>query len=78
MRITPSVTDNNLARASVHGSSKTPAKPNTGGSNRNVFILNQLLSQPEECILPDSVSATDAVALQTEIKGEVEDADVLI
>ncbi|XP_032292869.1 platelet binding protein GspB isoform X2 [Drosophila virilis] len=44
------------------------------GSNRNLFIVNQVLSQPEECILPDTIRATDAAA---EIKGEVEDAEIL-
>ncbi|XP_034476556.1 nucleolar protein dao-5 isoform X2 [Drosophila innubila] len=72
------VADNNSPRVSALGSRTYPAASNTGGSNRNVFIVNQILSQPEECILPDGVSTTNAVALETEIKGEVEDADVLI
>jgi len=72
------VTDNNSPRVSALGSRTNPAASNAGGSNRNVFIVNQILSQPEECILPDGVSTTNAVALETEIKGEVEDADVLI
>lgn len=44
------------------------------GSNRNLFIVNQVLSQTEECILPDTIRATDAAA---EIKGELEDAEIL-
>ncbi|KAM8713118.1 hypothetical protein ACLKA7_013435 [Drosophila subpalustris] len=60
----------------VSASSRNPAANNAGGSK--LFIVNQILTHPEECILPDGVGTTDPVALETEIKGEVEDADSLI
>ncbi|XP_064543739.1 titin isoform X2 [Drosophila montana] len=62
-------------KATSSSASAAPAiASKEGGSNRNVFIVNQVLSQPEECILPDTIRATDAAA---EIKGEVEDAEIL-
>ncbi|KAL7737883.1 hypothetical protein ACLKA6_006258 [Drosophila palustris] len=60
----------------VSASSRNPAATNAGGSK--LFIVNQILTHPEECILPDGVGTSDPVALETEIKGEVEDADSLI
>ncbi|XP_046865730.1 LOW QUALITY PROTEIN: titin [Drosophila willistoni] len=44
-----------------------PAAPNI---TPNLFVVNQVSAQPEECILPD---VTNTVPLETEIKGEVED-----
>ncbi|KAH8299887.1 hypothetical protein KR044_007281, partial [Drosophila immigrans] len=44
-----------------------------GASNRNLYIVNQVMSQPEECILPDGVGMPDAA----DIKGEVDDVEML-
>ncbi|XP_030554266.1 titin isoform X3 [Drosophila novamexicana] len=60
--------------ASSPASAAPASASKEAGSNRNLFIVNQVLSQTEECILPDTIRATDAAA---EIKGEVEDAEIL-
>lgn len=40
----------------------------------NLFIVNQLMSQQEECILPDAIGTVETAA---DIKGELEDAEIL-
>ncbi|TDG39751.1 hypothetical protein AWZ03_013832 [Drosophila navojoa] len=41
----------------------------------NLFIVNQLMSQQEECILPDAIGTVETAA--ADIKGELEDAETL-
>lgn len=53
------------------------SSPSRSTSNRNIFIVHQVLSQPEECILPDTVGSTVPPALDAEIKGEIEDTEML-
>ncbi|KAH8306006.1 hypothetical protein KR018_010289 [Drosophila ironensis] len=63
--------------ASGRASSKTATTSGSRASvpQPNVFIINQL-AHPEECILPDSNDS--AKPMETEIKGEIDDAEALI
>ncbi|XP_060652371.1 serine/arginine repetitive matrix protein 2 isoform X1 [Drosophila nasuta] len=54
-------------------STQHAASTNVGASNRNLYIVNQVLSQPEECILPDGVGVPE----DAEIKGEIDDVEIL-
>ncbi|XP_032590015.1 protein MLP1 homolog isoform X1 [Drosophila grimshawi] len=58
----------------ILGSSASASTATNSPSNRNVFIVNQLLSQPEECILPDAIGGTVVAA---EIKDELDDGEIL-
>lgn len=62
--------------ATTAASSSSPSNTRST-SNRNIFIVHQVLSQPEECILPDTVGSTVPPALDAEIKGEIEDTEML-
>jgi len=76
---TPSIAvGKSSARVSALGSSTNPVPTNDDGSNRNVYIVNQILPSPEESILPDGVGTSVESALETEIKSEVEDEDIII
>lgn len=63
--------------ATTAASSSSPPSNTRSTSNRNIFIVHQVLSQPEECILPDTVGSTVPPALDAEIKGEIEDTEML-
>ncbi|KAH8394619.1 hypothetical protein KR222_000233, partial [Zaprionus bogoriensis] len=70
--------NSNTYNTNINTNSTTTTADAAGkSSNRNPFILNQLLSQPEECILPDGLGSADATALNAEIKGEVDDTEIL-
>lgn len=66
-----------LAAAPSSPSSSSNVRSTTNhASNRNLFIVNQVLSQPEECILPDTDGTSNSAVLDAEIKGEIEDAEI--
>lgn len=65
-----------LAVAPLPSSSSSSSNVRSTGSNSNLFIVNQVLSQPEECILPDTDGPSNPGILDAEIKGEIEDAEM--
>lgn len=66
-----------LAVAPSSSSSSSNVRSATNhGSNSNLFIVHQVLSQPEECILPDTDGPSNPGILDAEIKGEIEDVEM--
>lgn len=74
-KVTPVGVVSGMPQFGASGKASIASASSQDNSNRsNLFIVNQLLSQQEECILPDAIGTVDAAA---DIKGELEDAEIL-